>query len=178
MAQAYPVEQVAVGDLTPHPRNYRKHPPAQVKHLMASIQEHGFYRNVIVTTDNTILAGHGVVAAAKKLQLPTVPAIRLPVDPHDPAALKVLAGDNELGSLGIVDQDYLNEILSELKEADNLLGTGYDAEAVEGLLQEADPHAFAASQCVGLPEYTSEDNRPIRQILFNFATPEAVAAST
>ena len=57
----------SVEDLTPHPQNYRDHPQDQIAHIVRSIEEHGFYRNVVVAKDNTILAGHGVVQAAQQL---------------------------------------------------------------------------------------------------------------
>ncbi len=41
----YEVEHAAVEGLKPHPRNYRTHPEDQLAHLVASIEEHGFYRN-------------------------------------------------------------------------------------------------------------------------------------
>ena len=56
----YPVEQFSPDQLKPHPRNYRDHPQDQIDHLIQSIRENGFYRNVVVANDNTILAGHGV----------------------------------------------------------------------------------------------------------------------
>ena len=59
----YPVESVAIETLKAHPKNYKKHPIKQLEHLMKSIEEHGFYRNVIIAKDSTILAGHGVVQA-------------------------------------------------------------------------------------------------------------------
>jgi hypothetical protein len=58
-------ELIAIKELKPHPRNYRSHPEDQLVHLVNSIKQHGFYRNVVVAKDNTILAGHGVVPSFK-----------------------------------------------------------------------------------------------------------------
>ena len=81
----------------------------------------------MVAEDSTILAGHGVVIAAKKMGLKTVPIIRLKVAADDPRALKVLAGDNEIGHLGEVNDRALTDLLKDLQSAENgLLGTGYD----------------------------------------------------
>jgi ParB-like chromosome segregation protein Spo0J len=74
-------EFVPLASLKPHPRNYRIHPDDQLEHIIKSIQEHGFYRNVVAARDGTILAGHGVVQAALKMGLkgvPVVPARRGP----------------------------------------------------------------------------------------------------
>lgn len=71
-------ELVALSKLKPHPRNYRKHPADQLAHIKASIKQHGFYRNVVVAKDDTILAGHGVVQAAKEMKVKQVPVFRVP----------------------------------------------------------------------------------------------------
>jgi site-specific DNA-methyltransferase (adenine-specific) len=113
--------------LTPHPRNYRGHPPEQIEHLKASITEHGLYRNVVVARGDVILAGHGVVIATVELGVALVPVVRLDIDPDDPRALKLLAGDNEITRLADDDDGALAAILKELADSSvGLLGTGYD----------------------------------------------------
>jgi hypothetical protein len=121
-------EFVRLKDLTPHPRNYRKHPEDQLAHIVESIRQHGFYRNIVVANDGTILAGHGVVEAALKMNLKEVPVIRVPLASNDPLALKIVVGDNEISKLAEPDDRVLTDMLKELKEADTagLLGTGFD----------------------------------------------------
>lgn len=121
-------EVVAIAALRPHPRNYRRHPESQVAHIAESIRRHGFYRNVVVARDGTILAGHGVVEAARRAGLVEVPVYRLDVAPESPVALKVLTGDNELGRLAEADERALAEILKDVLRDDEvgLLGTGFD----------------------------------------------------
>ena len=84
---------VKITGLKDHPRNYRTHPEDQIEYLMESIRQHGFYRNVVVARDSTVLAGHGVVEAARRLGLEKVSVIRLDLDADSPQALKVLAAD-------------------------------------------------------------------------------------
>jgi hypothetical protein len=167
-------EKMHPKDLLPHPKNYRQHPPKQLKHLMESIKQHGFYRNIIVAEDLTILAGHGVVKAALQLKLESIPVIRLHITPTSPAALKVLAGDNEIANLGESDQKSLLDILTELKEADELFGTGFDVESIDGLFQKVDPHMFAEEHWAGMPEFTQEDQRAHRRLIVNFESEEDV----
>ncbi len=159
--QTLPVELMAVRDLVPHPRNYKQHPDDQIAHLMASIREHGLYRNIVVARDGTILAGHGVVQAVRTMGLETVPVVRLDMDAESPQALKVLAGDNEVQHLGEVDDRALSELLKEINEtaAEGLLGTGYDAMMLANLAMVTRPASEiadfdAAAQWVGMPEYT------------------------
>lgn len=152
-----------VADLRPHPRNYRQHPDDQLEHLARSIEEHGLYRNVVVAQDGTILAGHGVVLAAQRLGLKTIPVIRLPIEPDSPAALKVLTGDNEIEHLAEQDDRLLSELLREIKqEAEaGLLGTGYDEAMLANLALVTRPAAEiqnfdAAAQWAGMPSYERE----------------------
>lgn len=154
-----------LADLKPHPRNYRGHPADQLEHIRESIRRTGIYRNVVIAEDGTILAGHGVVMAAQSLGLETVPAIRLPIGPNDPVALKVLTGDNEIGHLGEIDDRRLSEILKEIKDVDisGLAGTGYDDLMLAALVMVTRPSGEIAdfneaSQWVGMPGCEPKDD--------------------
>lgn len=159
-------EAVAIAELRDHPRNYRAHPDDQLEHIIESIKEHGFYRNIVVTQDGTILAGHGVVKAARKMGLAEVPVIRLDVDPNSARALKVLTGDNEISHLGEIDDRLLSELLKEVKDIDltGLLGTGYDEMMLANLIMVTRPaneirDFNAAAAWVGMPGYDEGDER-------------------
>jgi hypothetical protein len=157
-------ESADVATLRPHPQNYRTHTAEQLDHLCRSIEEHGLYRNVVVARDWTILAGHGVVEAAKKLQLPAVPVIRLDLAPSDPRALKLLIGDNQIAQLADVDDRQLTDMLKSISDSDltTLLGTGYDAEQLAALVMVSRPASEikdhdAAAEWVGLPSTNDQD---------------------
>lgn len=161
---AFPVEVVAISSLKPHPRNYKAHPQDQIEHLTASIRAHGLYRNIVIARDDTILAGHGVVQAARATGITDVPALRLDLDPHDPRALKVLAGDNEVMHLGENDDRALSELLKEVMRDDptGLLGTGYDEMMLANLVMVTRPASEIAdfdeaAQWAGMPEYENAD---------------------
>ena len=154
------LETVSIASLKPHARNYRVHPDDQILHLIESIKEHGFYRNVVIAKDGTILAGHGVVQAASKMGLEDVPVIRLNVEPNDARALKVLAGDNEIAHLGEIDDRALSEILKEIKcfDVTGLLGTGYDEMMLANLVMVTRPASEIANfdeaaAWAGMPDY-------------------------
>lgn len=155
---------VSIADLKPHPRNYQEHPPEQIQHLMDSIMEHGLYRNIVISQDNTILAGHGVVEAAKALDLKYIPVVQLPVNHDSPAALKVLVGDNEINHMVEVDDRALSEILKTVLDSDvqGLAGTGYDerklAELVYVTRPEAEVNDFKeAAEWAGASDLDIED---------------------
>lgn len=171
------IETVAVADLKPHERNYRDHPAAQVKHLEQSIREHGLYRNVVVANDGTILAGHGVVAACKKIGLTEIPVIRVPVAPDSPAAIRILTGDNELARLAVVDDARLSDLLSSLQAADpvGLLGTGYDETMLARLrrvVEASSGSVDAFAEWAGMPEFEQASKLSAFRCVVHFATLE------
>ena len=61
------MERMALTKLKPHPDNYADHPADQIDHIKQSITLFGVYRNIVVSKDNYILAGHGVVEAARSM---------------------------------------------------------------------------------------------------------------
>lgn len=175
--EPFPTEMVALDELKPHPRNYRRHPDDEIIHLTESIRTHGFYRNIVIAQDGTILAGHGVALACQKLGRSFVPVFRLPIAPDDPRALKVLAGDNEIGHLAERDDRMLSELLREISETDmeGLLGTGFDEMMLANLVFVSRPaHEIAdfneAAEWVGMPDYEPGE-RPL-QLIVTFPTEE------
>lgn len=171
-------ELVELGKLKPHPRNYRSHPDDQLEHIVQSIKEHGIYRNVVTAKNMTILAGHGVVEACRKMGLKEIPVIRLPVDPNSKQALKILAGDNEVSRLGVIDERALMEILKEVKDYGSLLGTGYDELALSNLvfLNKVDGEVDPYAEWVGMPKFENQDKTAFRQILVSFKDQKDVDA--
>src|SRR5438876_1326535 len=71
------IEQWLVERLIPYARNARTHSEEQVAQIAASIVEFGFNNPILVDTNAGIIAGHGRLLAARKLQLTEVPVIVL-----------------------------------------------------------------------------------------------------
>src|ERR1035438_9772509 len=71
------IEIWLVDKLIPWARNPRTHSDAQVAQIAASIAEFGFNNPILVDTKAGIIAGHGRLLAARKLQLAEVPVIVL-----------------------------------------------------------------------------------------------------
>lgn len=170
------IETVSVDELHAHPRNYRRHPDDQLAHIARSIELHGFYRNVVIARDGTVLAGHGVVEAARRLGRGSVPVYRLDVDADSTAAHQVLAGDNEISRLAEIDDRALTELLRELSESDptDLLGTGFDELSLAALAlvtRSADELADfdAAGEWLGMPDFDTPDRTPSVTVKFETA---------
>jgi ParB-like chromosome segregation protein Spo0J len=71
------IEMWPLDKLVPYARNPRTHSEAQVAQIAASIAEFGFNNPILVDTNAGIIAGHGRLLAARKLQLAEVPVIVL-----------------------------------------------------------------------------------------------------
>jgi ParB-like chromosome segregation protein Spo0J len=69
------VERWPIDRLIPYARNARTHSPAQIDQIAASIREWGWTNPVLVGEDNTLIAGHGRVLAARKLRISEVPVM-------------------------------------------------------------------------------------------------------
>jgi len=63
--------------LVPSPRNARTHSDAQVAEIAGSIRAFGFTNPILVGEEGDVIAGHGRLAAARKLGLSEVPVIPL-----------------------------------------------------------------------------------------------------
>jgi hypothetical protein len=171
MTRVHATELAELADLHPHEQNYRSHPEDQRGHITQSIREHGFYRNVVVANDGTILAGHGVVEAAREAGLSTIPVVRLAIAPDDPKALKILTGDNEIARLAMIDDRVLANLLRDIREGDDagLLGTGYDDAMLANLVfVSRDESEIAnrddAAAWVGLPDF-GDSELPVRLVV-------------
>lgn len=115
-----------VSELIPYVRNARTHSEAQVSQIAASIREFGFLSPILVAEDNTILAGHGRLAAALKLGLKKVPCVK---ENHLTETQKraYIIADNKLSLNAGWDDELLAVELSELEGADfNLDLLGFD----------------------------------------------------
>lgn len=169
-------EVVEISRLRPHPRNYKRHPDDQLEHIAASLRTYGYYKDVVVARDYTILAGHGVIQAAReKLRATRAPVTRLDLAPEHPLALKLVALDNEVGRFGESDDRALSELLREIRSAEGvgLLGTGYDDSMLAALVMVTRPASEirdvnAAAEWVGMPEYDAGE--PQIKLVVSFRT--------
>ena len=128
------VEYRKVEALIPYARNPRTHSDAQIAKIAASIVEYGWTNPILVDGDNGIIAGHGRLAAARKLGLEQVPVIELA---HLTSAQKraLVIADNRLALDAGWDEAMLALELAELSESGYELAlTGFDSSELERLL--------------------------------------------
>jgi hypothetical protein len=106
--------QLDPASLKPHPKNSRTHGETQIADIAKSINEYGFVKPIVIDESDTILAGHGAVLAALRMELPTVPCVRH-VGLTDEQKRGYLIADNRLAELSKWDRDALAAELTALK---------------------------------------------------------------
>ena len=142
--------RIPLADLQPHPHNYNRHPAKQIKRIATSLRKFGQVRSIVVWR-NTILAGHGVVEAARSMRWNEIAADVLPDEYPEHLALAYVAADNELGRMGDPDQAALAAIIEQSKSIDNELleAIGYDESELAKLVRDS-----------GLDSQNTEDTEP------------------
>jgi DNA modification methylase len=131
------IEQRSVAKLIPYAANSRTHSDAQVAQIAASIKEFGWTNPILVSGDNSIIAGHGRLMAARKLDMEEVPVIVL--DHLSKAQQRALViADNQLAMNAGWDMNMLKAEIEDLNlENFNLELLGFDDDFLDGLLETA-----------------------------------------
>ena len=104
----WPVER-----LIPSPRNARTHTDAQVAEIAGSIRAFGFTNPVLADEAGGVIAGHGRLAAARKLGLVEVPVIALR-GLTETQKRQLMLADNRIALNAGWDVEMLNLELKEL----------------------------------------------------------------
>ena len=126
MAKIAEVQEVSRGLLKPYERNAKIHSEEQVKKIADSIKEFGFVNPVLIDRDYNIIAGHGRVMAAKKLEMESVPCVFVEGLTEAQRKAYILA-DNRLGELADWDMDLVNMELEALNDMDfDISLTGFE----------------------------------------------------
>lgn len=133
MQGANKLDRVSVETLIPYAKNARTHSDEQVAQIAGSIREFGFNNPVLVDKDNTIIAGHGRVLAARKLGLTDVPVIVLDHLTESQRKAYVLA-DNRIALNSGWDVSMLSVELQDLKDDIDLSLLGFDPKELDELL--------------------------------------------
>ena len=154
--ESYALERVDVFALSAFAGNPRTHSDGQIDQIAASIREFGWTNPILIDADGTIIAGHGRLEAAKRLQLQEVPVIRLGHLSEAQRKALVIA-DNQLALNAGWDEVALSNLIRDLDASDFELDVlGFGAEDLERYLAGIDDDASAESEEGELPEVPVE----------------------
>jgi ParB-like chromosome segregation protein Spo0J len=127
------IKEVAVDKLIPYAKNSRTHSEAQIAQIAASIKEFGF-RNPILVDGTGVIAGHGRLLAARKLNLKQVPTIDCS-DLTEPQKKAYIIADNKLAMNAGWDGELLALEMEELLKGNfNLELLGFTENELDELL--------------------------------------------
>ena len=146
------IEQWPTAKLLPYARNARTHSDDQVAQIAASIAEFGFTNPILAGSDGVIVAGHGRLAAAKKLGLELVPVVVL--DHLTPTQRRALViADNRIAENAGWDDAMLRIEIAALQDDDfDLSLTGFDADALAELMAGDEPDDEGQTDDDAVPE--------------------------
>lgn len=123
-----------IDDLVPYEKNARTHPENQIAKLKYSIKNFGFLQSVLLNDDNSVLAGHARLIAAKALGMTKVPTVQIGHLNREQQRAYILA-DNRIA----VDSGWDSMLVAcELQELDDLgidlKDTGFDEDEIQAYL--------------------------------------------
>jgi DNA modification methylase len=150
------IEHWPIDKLLPYVRNARQHSDEQIAQIAASIAEFGFVNPILTGADGVLVAGHGRLAAARKLGLATVPVVVL--DHLTPTQRRALVlADNRLAELATWDDALLRIELEALQDDGfDLDLTGFDADALAELLADEEPQIDGRTEDDAAPDVPEE----------------------
>lgn len=129
------IEYKRLDELVPFERNARTHPEHQIDQLVQNIVRFGFYNPILIDGQGNIIAGHGRLLAAKKLQMDSVPCIVLDGLTEMERRALVLA-DNKIALNSAWNLEMVRDELGVLADADfDLELTGFLDHEIDSLLE-------------------------------------------
>jgi DNA modification methylase len=133
------IENLPVEQLRPYQNNPRVHPRKQIDKLARAIDEFGFLIPILIDDQNTVLAGHARIEAAKQLKLLSVPCIRAKhLSETQKRTFTIL--DNRLAAEATWDFQLLAKEVEFLQsQGIDLTTTGFEIPEIEMIFDAADP---------------------------------------
>ena len=125
-----------INELKPYENNSRTHDESQIKQICESIKEYGWTNPVLIDEKGMIIAGHGRVEGAKKLDIKEVPCIVLSGLTEAQKKAYVIA-DNKMALNAGWNEELLKTELENLKELDfDLELTGFNIDELDELFKQ------------------------------------------
>lgn len=153
------IKYKSINDLIPYVNNTRTHSEEQVNQIASSIKEFGFTNPILIDEQGGIIAGHGRIMGAKKLNIKEVPTICLDNLTETQKKAYIIA-DNKIALNAGWDEDLLQLELISLDEMGfdySNLGFDFDLE-----IDELNDEEYK-------PNIKTGDREPIRNMTFTIS---------
>src|ERR1019366_7241415 len=133
-----------ITDLKSNPHNARTHSKHQIRQIAESVRTFGCVNRILVSRNDTIVACHGRVAAARLLSMSEVPTIRLEHLSPDQIRAYIIA-DNRLAEKAGWDKSILAIELQHLASIDDfdVTVTGFEIPEIDLVLDDRTEKANA-----------------------------------
>lgn len=124
---------VPIGKLRLDPKNARVHPDRNIASIKESLQRFGQRRPVVVNSiSGIVLAGNGVLTAARDLGWTQIAALYVDDDPATASGYAI--ADNRTQETSFFDPDTLRDLIAELEIKDPELIVGFSQEEVDEIM--------------------------------------------
>lgn len=165
-----------IADLRSDPKNVRRHDERSIAAAMGSLNEFGQQKPIVAIGDGTVIAGNGVLEAARRLGWDRIAVVRF--EDEEKARAYAIA-DNRTAELSSWDQNALADALQEIVDDGMDIETlGFTEFEFDRMLsageQQVDPNA--EWNAGGMPEFEQPDKTAYRQIVMNFKSDDDAAA--
>jgi DNA modification methylase len=127
---------VSIESCKPLGRETRKHPPGQLRKLAASLDRFGFVLPIVIDPQQRVVAGWGLILAARQLGLREVPAVSI-MDMSETELRALRLALNRITEDSIWDREALTIELSEILELApdiSLEVSGFEMGEIDALL--------------------------------------------
>jgi sporulation protein YlmC with PRC-barrel domain len=171
-----------ITDLQPDRQNTNRGSKRGAIAITESLKRYGAGRSIVLDKNGAVIAGNQTVKNAQAAGIKDVQVVksdgtkliavqRTDLDINDPKARELAIADNRTGELSLTwDGPALADMADELE-----LQPFFAAHELAEIIGTSEPCANdAAAEYSGMPEYTSDDQTGVRQIIVHFKTHEDV----
>lgn len=172
------IETVEISTLIPDPTNVRKHNEKNLEAIRQSVLKFGYQKPIVVSADNVVLAGNGLLSVVKELGWTHLKVVRSNLTAAQAQAFAI--ADNRTAELSEWNDIELAKQLAELQstESEILAACGFDADEIERRLKALNAEfasGNANQEWLDMPQFKA-DPLMHRSLIVHFGSKEHLNA--
>ncbi|MDQ3541950.1 MAG: hypothetical protein M3440_14820 [Chloroflexota bacterium] len=173
------IRTVHISELKQDLENARRHNPRNVGQIERSISTDGFGRSGLLAEDLTIAAGNATADASVSVGMEEVIVVdsdgtrpvyvrRTDLKSGSPEFRRLALADNRSAELAEWDAEVLQSFMDDGLDLERF----WFPEELAQVLAATDEPFDPTAEWAGMPEYESEDQRPVKQLMVSFRSVE------